>query len=239
MRPIMRLTTPSRITGSIRPPRAGVLLGGMMALLLAGCGSSEPDYYTLGTWPGAAQAGGPLTLKVRTPGVASYLDRDYIVRSAPGSKLKLAKDSAWGEPLADMIGQTLAQDLQQRLPGTNVFTQTGAISTEAQAVLELDISQFAQDADGHAELTGALSVTRPDSGPSMSHVLHLVASPDTTTTGAMATALSKLLGQVADEAARQARAIGPMPMPAAMPAEAAMPVPLTAPAPVPLVSPVS
>jgi hypothetical protein len=53
----------------------------------------------------------------------------------------------------------------------------------------------------------------------------------------MATALSKLLGQVADEAARQARAMGPMP--AAMPAEATMPVPLTAPAPVPLVSPVS
>ena len=206
MRSTMRLTTP--------PTGRTALLGalGVLCLLLAGCGSSDPDYYTLSTWPGTAQRGGPLTLKVRTPSVAGYLDRDYIVRSAPGYKLKLAGDAAWGAPLADMIGQTLALDLQQRLPGTTVFTEAGAISTEAQAVLEVDISQFAQDGDGRAEIIASVSVQRPDAGPAVSTPLHLTTSPDSQGVGALAAALSKLLGQVADEAAREARTIGPVPL---------------------------
>ena len=180
-------------------------------LPLTGCGSSDPDYYTLRSWPGTAQAGGPLTLKLRTPAVASTLDRDYIVRSNQGYKLKLAHDAAWSEPLADMIGQTLAQNLQQRLPGTTVFTQAGAISTEAQAVLELDVSQFAQNPAGEVELAATLSVKRSDSGPAAAHALHLVATPGGSGMGALVAALSQLLGQVADEAAREARMLGPTP----------------------------
>ncbi len=180
-------------------------------LPLAGCGSSEPDYYTLKPWPGVAQGGGPLTLKLRTPGVASTLDRDYIVRNDGGYKLTLAHDAAWSEPLADMIGQTLAQDLQQRLPGTTVFTQAGAISTKAQAVLELDVSRFAQDPDGNVGITATLSVTRPDGGTAPSHALHLVTTPNGSDVDALVAALSRLLGEVADEAAKQARLLGPAP----------------------------
>ncbi len=180
-------------------------------LPLAGCGSSEPDYYTLKPWPGTAQGGGPLSLKLRTPAVASSLDRDYIVRSDPGYKLTLAHDAAWSEPLGDMIGQTLAQDLQQRLPGTTVFTEAGAISTEAQAVLELDIGQFAQDAAGNVGITATLSVTRPDGAPGGSHALHLVVAPSGPNVDALVAGLSQLLGEVADQAARDARLLGPAP----------------------------
>ncbi|NPD68935.1 membrane integrity-associated transporter subunit PqiC [Lichenicola cladoniae] len=192
--------------------RLVAVIGTLGALLLAGCGSSEPSYYTLSPWPGVAQPGGPLTVKVRSPTIAAYLDRDYIVRNDRGYKLKLADDAAWGEPLADMIGRTLALDLQQRLPGSNVFTQTGAISTEAQATVELDISQFAEDHDGRAEVTATLSVQRSDSGPSSARVIHVVATPDGPAIAQLAASLSQLLGQVADEAAREARAIGPVPV---------------------------
>ncbi len=207
MRSFMRRTRRGAVVPVLRLPVLA-LLG---LLPLAGCGSSDPDYYTLKPWPGAAQGGGPLTLKLRTPGVASTLDRDYIVRSDGGYKLKLAHDAAWSEPLADMIGQTLAQDLQQRLPGTTVFTEAGAISTEAQAVLELDVTRFAQDPAGDVEVTATLSVTRPDSGPAASHPLHLVATPDGAGVDALVAALSRLLGQVADEAAVQARQLGAAP----------------------------
>ncbi len=193
-----------------RPPSGIVPVLALLGLLpLAGCGSSEPDYYTLKPWPGTAQGGGPLSLKLRTPAVASSLDRDTIVRSDPGYKLTLAHDAAWSEPLADMIGQTLAQDLQQRLPGTTVFTQAGAISTDAQAVLELDVSQFAQDATGSVGITATLSVTRPDGTPAGSHALHLVLAPGGPNVDALVAALSQLLGEVADEAAREARLLGP------------------------------
>ncbi len=193
-----------------RAPKGIVPVLALLGLLpLGGCGSSEPGYYTLRPWPGAAQGGGPLTLKLRTPGVASSLDRDYIVRGDGGYKLTLAHDAAWGEPLADMIGQTLAQDLQQRLPGTTVFTQAGAISTEAQAELELDVSRFAQDPAGNVEIAATLSLARPNGGPVASHALHVVMTPTGPDVDALVAALSQLLGQVADEAAREARALGP------------------------------
>ena len=202
MRPFMRL----------RHVRAPILVGAIasVALSLAGCGASEPSYYTLNAVPGVAQGGGPITLKVRTPSVATMLDRDYIVRNDQDNKLKLAPDAAWGEPLADMIGRGLVADLQQRLPGTSVFAEAGSISTEAQAVVELDVSQFAEDSQGHAEINALLSVQRPDSGPAQSHVIHLVASPQGSDVAALAATLSQLLGQVADEAAREARALGPI-----------------------------
>ena len=205
MRPFMRLRNVAT------PGRAASLCGALaLAAMLAGCGSSDPSYYTLSSVPGVAQSGGPVTLKVRTPSVASFLDRDYIVRNDRDNKLKLADDAAWGEPLADMIGRSLVADLQQRLPGTSVFAEAGSISTEAQAVVELDVSQFAEDSEGHAEINALLSVQRPDSGLAQSHVIHLLASPQGTDTAAFAAALSQLLGEVADEAAREARALCPI-----------------------------
>ncbi len=186
---------------------------------LAGCGSSDPSYYTLKPWPGVAQSGGPLTLKIETPSVASYLDRDYIVADDRSYKLKLDGDAAWGEPLGSMIGQTLAQDLQQRLPGSTVFTQAGAISTEAQATLELDVQRFSKTRDGDAEITASLSVQRADRPdgvpPARAQAIHVTMRPEGTGMPALVAALSQLLGQVADQAALDARAIGPAPIPVA------------------------
>ncbi len=188
--------------------RAAVLLA---AGLLAGCGSAEPDYYTLKPWPGIAQGGFPLTIQVRTPTVSSFLDRDYIVRNDQDYRLKLAKDAVWGEPIASLIGSTLTADLQQRLPGSTVFTQAGAISAHPQAVVELDVSQFSEDGSGLATIDAALSVQRPDSGTAASQLLHLSMAPSGPTTADLAATLSQLLGQVADAAARQASALPPVP----------------------------
>ena len=187
--------------------RSTILLA---CLLAAGCGSSDPDYYTLKAWPGPAQAGGPPTVRVRTPTVAAFLDRDTIVRNDKGYQLKLASDAAWAEPIAALIGRTLTQDLQQRLPGSTVFAENGAVSTTPQAVVELDVSQFAEDQDGNAVIDASLSVQRPDAAAATSQLLHLSMPPLGSSTADLAAALSQLLGQVADAAARQAHALGPL-----------------------------
>jgi uncharacterized protein len=206
---------PVRPNGNL-PRRSvlGAMLGVGLAppmLSLSGCSGSDPSYYTLTPWPGVAKAGGPLTVELRTPSVASFLSRDYIVRTDKNYRLKLADNAAWASDLADMIGRNLALDLGQRLPGSNIYTQTGAISTEPLAMVELDVSRFLEDASGRAEIEATLAVSRPGSGPVGSRPLHFARKPTDDSIGALVAALSELLGQVADAAADALRALPPMP----------------------------
>ncbi|WP_428395203.1 PqiC family protein [Lichenicoccus sp.] len=185
------------------------LLGLASALPLSACGSGEPDYYTLAVSPGTPQPGGPLTVEVRTPSVTPYLDRDTIVRTETDDKLILAHGAAWAGALSDMIGRVLAADLGQRLPGSNVYAENGAISTQALALVELDVSRFLADAQDRAEMTANLSVHRPNAGPSGSRLLHLTGTTADSSVGALVASLSVLLGQVADVAADELRALPP------------------------------
>ena len=179
------------------------------ALSLAGCGASDPGYYTLTPWPGLAKPGGPRTVEVRTPSVAPYLDRDFIVRNDRDYRLKLDSRAAWASPLPDMIGRILALDLGQRLPGTTVVAQGGGISTDPLALVELDISRFLEDTAGRAEILAALSVHPPGSGAFSSRTLNLSRTPDNSGIAFLVAALSALLGEVADNAADALRAMPP------------------------------
>ncbi|MFT9091717.1 MAG: ABC-type transport auxiliary lipoprotein family protein, partial [Gluconacetobacter sp.] len=102
----MRLSGhPSRPFASRRAVLRGA--GGLFAVAAAGplaaC-SSDPNLYALVPWPGAAQAGGPSVIEVRTPSVATSLDRERIVRSEGDYRLKTASGDAWSEALPSMIG---------------------------------------------------------------------------------------------------------------------------------------
>ncbi|MCQ8241879.1 PqiC family protein [Rhizosaccharibacter radicis] len=193
-------------------PRTGVLAAMLMPALLAACGSGSPTYYTLREWPGAATHGGPETLEIHSPSVSSYLDRDHVVRNDNGGRLKMADDAAWGEPLGEMIGRTLAADLRQRLPDVNVFLQDDASRTAALAYVDLDVTRFAENEQGDAEITAILSVHPPGDGPFRSRTLHYTMPFPSGTTHpveGLASALSQLLARVADEAARDTLALPP------------------------------
>ena len=200
-RPTLDLYRPGLArSGLVRRSLLGVGLAAPM-LWLTGCGTSEPSYYTLTPWPGVARPGGPLTVEVRTPSIAPYLDRDGIVRNDRDYHLTIAQGAAWASPLADLIGRTLALDIGQRLPGSSVHTQSDAISTPALALVEIDVSRFMEGAPGQAEIGATLSVFRPGGGPAGSRAVHVTEHPTDDSVGALVAALSQLLGQVADMAA--------------------------------------
>jgi uncharacterized lipoprotein YmbA len=178
-------------------------------LLVAGCGSDDPRYYTLTSWPGTSRDGGPLTVEVRPPTVADYLNRTYIVLNNSGNQLHLAPNASWAEPLSEAMGRNLALDLSQRLPGSNVYTTDSGIASKAQAIVEVNISQFAEDESGRAEITAMVSVHRPDVSVGDISSLHAVAPLKDKSMGALAAALSQLLGQVADKVATTLQAMGP------------------------------
>jgi uncharacterized lipoprotein YmbA len=179
---------------------------GAAILALAGCSSPDPTLYTLDPAPGQAVATNFHTIEVRKPGLAGYLDRSDIVLKNSAYKLSTNSQERWGEPLGDMIGRVLTQDLTQRLPGAGVFDQSGAITAYPDARLEVDILTFDPGASGDVTLNASYAL---ESGtghhPIASRHVTLTA-PTTGGAANLAATMSALLGQLADQIARDAAA---------------------------------
>ena len=190
---------------SVQGCRAATLA--LAAWLLTSCASPEPAYYTLAPVRGATQGGGPALVELRRPGLAGYLDRPEIVRAGSAYQLRVAGTERWGEPLGDLIARILAEDLNQRLPGSSVFTAAGSISAEANATVELDVQRFDADASGQVTLLAQVAISR---GRARSNVVartvRLSATPAGPSTPELVAAMSTVLGQLADEVASLLRA---------------------------------
>lgn len=183
-----------------RNRRAAVIPFAILAACAASCSSPEPVYYTLRTVPGPVVAGPQLAVEVVRPGLAGYLDRSDIVIKQSGYKLDVDSQARWGEPLADMIGRVLAQDLTQRLPASSVFSGDGAIGADADVKAEVNVQQFAADADGSVRLVASVAIVQRALHTTLA--AHSVAyHVDGTQPGpaGLASAMSVLLGQLADQ----------------------------------------
>jgi uncharacterized lipoprotein YmbA len=179
-------------------------------LIVSGCASKDPTFYTLQTVPGTPAPGGPPGVEVRRPGLAGYLDRSDIVLKTTSYSLDLNSQFRWAEPLGDMIGRVLTEDLSQRLPGTSVFSQSGAITADPQARVEVDILGFDGDAAGAVVLRAELAVEQGMSHrPIATRHVELSATPDGPGAADLAACMSALLGQLADRIAADIRAIPP------------------------------
>lgn len=194
--------------------RRAVLLG----VLAASCASPEPTYYTLAPVPGASApgaaasgsatpaGGGPRTVQLRRPGLAGYLDRPEIVRGGGPYQLRVAGTERWGEPLGDLIGRVTAENLAARLPGTTVFTEAGSITADPDTTVELDVQRFDADAAGQVSLLAQVSVQRGrDWQGTRTRTLRLTATPASGSTADLVAAMSRVLGQLADEVAAMLR----------------------------------
>jgi uncharacterized lipoprotein YmbA len=150
--------------------------------------------------------GGPATIEIRRPGLAGYLDRSDVVLKSADYRLDVNSQLRWAEPLGDMIGRVLAQDLGQRLPGTAVFSQSGAITADPSMRVEVDILTFDADASGTVTLAAELAIERGTTHqPLAARHVSLTAQPAGPGAAAQAAAMSSLLGQLADQVAGEVR----------------------------------
>ena len=170
---------------------------------LAGCASPPPpDLFTL-----APVVGAPLPTKVagvelRRVGLAGYLDRNDIVRSAAGYRLSVTTDQRWAEPLGKMLDRVLSEDLAQRLPNTSVFAESGAIQGDSALILEVNIQRLDADADGTVVLAAQIAFRQDGSKTApRTDNLRLTAMPAGPGTPALVATMSGLLGQLADRVA--------------------------------------
>ena len=173
--------------------RRDLLLG--LAALPAGCASPDPALYVLAPLPGPVTPGGPRTVELREIGLARYLERLQIVRSSESYRLDVLANEWWGEPLGAMISRVLVQELTQRLPGSTVFAETGAITADAAATVAVNIQRLDADAAGvvvlvaQVEVRGRSAVTRN---------VRLSVTPTAPGTAGLVEAMSRALAQLAD-----------------------------------------
>lgn len=184
-----------RRTAMALPRRSALLL----ALLATACATSPaPTLYTLAPTQGAERRGAPRIIELRAIGLARYLERSQIVRSSEDFRLDLLPNEWWGEPLDTMLSRILTQNLSQRLPGTTIFAENGAVTALPDAMLGINIQRLDQSRSGQVVLTAQISVSRKDA---TARTITLQVAPSGGGTPALVAAMSEAVGQLADRIA--------------------------------------
>jgi uncharacterized lipoprotein YmbA len=178
---------------------------------VAACGiSPEPVYYAMTPVRGHPDPGWARTVQLRRPALAGYLDRGEIVSRVVDTRLLVSKGESWSEPLGDMIGRLLGEDLATRLPGSIVYTEASPISATPDAIVAIDVPRFDVGEDGQLVLVAEVTVERlPDRTAVASRRLELRDAPRSFGTAGLVRSMSVLLGRLADDVAVDLRAQAP------------------------------
>ena len=161
----------------------------------AACSSPNPNLYVLAPVPGATRAGAPRVVTLRAIGLAHYLERSQIVRSSQDYRMDVLSNDWWGEPLDAMLSRILVQELNQRLPGCTVYSESGAIAMTPDASVEINVQRFDIDASGALALAAQVAI---DGKTTASRSVDLKVRPTNATTPALVAAMSTATAQLAD-----------------------------------------
>jgi uncharacterized lipoprotein YmbA len=170
----------------------------LLAALPASCASPNPTLYVLAPVPGPVRSSASRNIAVRSISLARYLERSQIVRSSEGYRLDVLSNEWWGEPLDALIDRVLVQELTQRLPGSMVYADNGAISTPPDATVEVNVQRLDLDHSGAVLLLSQIAV---GGRTAQSRGLSVTVTPADATTSALVAAMSNAVGQLADAVA--------------------------------------
>jgi uncharacterized protein len=187
-------------------PGTSVAGSGVVATNLAGTSRSRTSVAGTGVAgtpaSGGRQPGAPASVELREIGLARYLERSQIVRSSEGYRLDVLSNEWWGEPLGAMLSRVLVQELAQRLPGSTVFGETGAITINPAATVAVNIQRLDGDATGAAVLIAQIEVSGSSTG---TRDVHLTVAATAPGTAGLVEALSQAIAQLADTIAAMLR----------------------------------
>lgn len=181
----------------------GAWLAGLTTLativLLTGCGRSpNPVMYTIEPVPGVQHRGGPQTIVLEQISLARYLERNQIVQSSYYYRLSMSANDWWGEPLGDMLGRVLVQELQQRLAPAVVVSETGSVSGTAGASVSVNILRLDEDATGMLVLEAQFGVTFHGRSAPVLRSFRSVTAPSAAGVPGEVAAISTAIGQLSD-----------------------------------------
>jgi uncharacterized protein len=180
-----------------RMPRLAFLAALTLCAALAGCSSPDPTLYTLAPAPGAVYGGGPRVVVLNQIAIAHYLERSQIVRSSEDYRLAVMENDWWGEPLPAMLSRVLVEELGQRLPSSLVIADSGAVSADPDATVEVNIQRLDEDAAGNVVLLAQAAV-RFGRGEPVLRSFRFVVPPRAPGVPSEVAAISTALGRLAD-----------------------------------------
>ena len=166
-----------------------------LAALPAACSSPNPVLYVLAPIPGATHAGAPRVIALRSISIAHYLERSQIGRSSEGYRMVVLSYVWGGEPLDSMMNRILVQELNQRLPNSSVYAESGAISMTPDATVAINLQRMDLDRTGALLLVAQIAV---EGKVSASRGVTFTVRPAEATTSALVGAMSTATAQVAD-----------------------------------------
>lgn len=166
-----------------------------LAALPAACASPNPVLYVIAPVPGPALTGAPRNIAVRPIAIARYLERSQIVRSSEGYRMDVLANDWWGEPFDAMLSRILTQELSQRLAGSLVFGDNGAITTKPDATIEVNLQRFDLDRTGAVLLIAQIAT---DAHGPLTRSASFTVRPADTSIAALVAAMSTATGELAD-----------------------------------------
>jgi uncharacterized lipoprotein YmbA len=169
-----------------------------LAALPAACASPNPSLYVLAPVTGEIRTGAPRVVQLRAIAIPHYLERSQIVRSSEGYRMDVLSNEWWGEPIDAMMSRILVQELNQRLPGVTVYGDSGAISTPADATVEINLQRLDLNREGAVVLAAQIAV---DAKHIVSRGVAFTVRPADGTTQALVAAMSAATAQLADTVA--------------------------------------
>ncbi len=174
-------------------------IGAALTLALTGCGSPDNKYFTLSTDGPATPAlqAAMRTVSVDEVTIPAYLDRPQIVIRQDMNRADIREYERWMEPLDSMLRRVLAADLAARLGAGRVLDRPAKDT----ALIAITIDEFGRDGD-RAVLRGQWTVkTAGKDGPGVAHSFSLEEPVDKAEAPDMVAAMSRLVGELADEVA--------------------------------------
>ncbi len=165
---------------------------------LAACSSPDPVLYTIAPINGHEREGAPRAIGIEQISLARYLERSEVVRSTEGYRVVVMANDWWGEPLGAMLSRVLVTELQQRLSGSNVVSEAGAVVVPFDTSIALNVERLDEDVPGRVVLQAQAVVHRKGKSRAVLRSFRFSAtSPSLGTAGEVA-AISNTIAQLAD-----------------------------------------
>ena len=179
-----------------------------LVLSLAACASSPTThFYTL--LPVASAHADPapaaeLPLRLGKITLPEMLDRSGMVALGPGTAVSVSDQDRWAAPLKDLVRSALTADLRDRLGASRVLEPGAPVPEARTAIVTLDVQRFAADTSGNVVLAADWTEVRTAGGSQRTVGMHQVTlrtQAASTRGDAVSSAMSRLLGELADRIA--------------------------------------